>query len=136
VVRAWRWRLLLAVQGIIVPRMRIWTLTLIGLFFHFVIPGGSGGEVVRTFYLIREVQGRKRGVVLSVLMDLILNLFGVVILAAACVAWKWDWLTATVSTHRYVVLSLVVSGLTGVVSGWYPASRAAKLDPVVALRAE
>jgi putative ABC transport system permease protein len=39
-------------------------------------------------------------------------------------------------TAGYVLLSLAVSSVTGIVSGWYPASRAAKLDPVVALRAE
>jgi putative ABC transport system permease protein len=36
----------------------------------------------------------------------------------------------------YVMLSIGVSSIVGIVSGWYPASRAAKLDPVVALRAE
>jgi putative ABC transport system permease protein len=39
-------------------------------------------------------------------------------------------------TVGYVLLSIGVSSVVGIVSGWYPASRAAKLDPVVALRAE
>jgi putative ABC transport system permease protein len=39
-------------------------------------------------------------------------------------------------TPFYVLLSVFVSGAVGVVSGWYPASKASKLDPIVALRAE
>lgn len=36
----------------------------------------------------------------------------------------------------YVVLSIVVSSLAGIVSGWYPARRASLMDPVVALGKE
>jgi putative ABC transport system permease protein len=39
-------------------------------------------------------------------------------------------------TPGYVILAVGVSSVVGIISGWYPASRAAKLDPVVALRTE
>jgi putative ABC transport system permease protein len=39
-------------------------------------------------------------------------------------------------TPTYVILSILVSSIVGIVSGWYPARRAARLDPVEALRAE
>ncbi len=39
-------------------------------------------------------------------------------------------------TFPYVFISIAVSSLVGILSGWYPARRAAKLEPVAALRAE
>ena len=45
-----------------------------------------------------------------------------------------DWLA--VMSWPAVVTAILAAGLTGVFFGWYPARRAAQLDPIVALRRE
>ena len=72
----------------------------------------------------------------SVILSLSGGIVGLV-LAAVTAAMLTAALGATLKiTLPYVFLAIFVSTTVGVVSGWYPARRASRLDPVVALRAE
>jgi ABC-type antimicrobial peptide transport system permease subunit len=64
------------------------------------------------------------------------GLLGVMLGAALTVALTALFGVTLRVTAFYVLLSVFVSGAVGVVSGWYPAWKASKLDPIVALRAE
>jgi putative ABC transport system permease protein len=94
----------------------------------------------RTFEIgLRKAIGARRREIMvqflieSALLCAIGGVLGLLLAAAASGAIRAASGVPMVVTAGYVVLALVVSSVVGILAGIYPASRAAKLDPVVAL---
>ena len=94
----------------------------------------------RTFEIgLRKALGaRRKQIMLQFLIESVLlssfgGMFG--LLVAAGISWIVTVATPIpmTITFAYIVLALVVSGGIGMVAGIYPAFRAARLDPIVAL---
>jgi putative ABC transport system permease protein len=86
--------------------------------------GARSVDVMRQFLaeaVVLSVAGGTLGIVLGVL-------------ASFSISRTLQW--ATVVSPLSILLAFGISALVGVFFGWYPARRAAKLDPIVALRRE
>ncbi|MCC7126480.1 MAG: ABC transporter permease [Acidobacteria bacterium] len=86
--------------------------------------GARGRDVMRQF-LAEAVAISLAGGVAGIILGVI---------AAALIARTLNW--ATVVSPLSVLLAFGVAGAVGIFFGWYPARRAAQLDPIVALRRE
>jgi putative ABC transport system permease protein len=91
---------------------------------------------------LRQSVGAKTGDILAqflveaVTLSILGGLIGVVIGVLSSVGITYFWDTPTVVSSTSIVLSVAVTALVGVFFGYYPARKAAYLDPIEALRYE
>lgn len=77
-----RWRRLILTQTSAYSFFKTFKLTLIGQFFNFAMPGGVGGDVIKSYYFAKDNKGSSRALAItSVLIDRILGLYAMTIFA-------------------------------------------------------
>jgi len=82
-IPAWaRWFLLLRLAGIKAGAGRVFSLQMIGLFFNSLVPGGTGGDLIKGFYLFREHKDKDKSLALtSIAMDRFVGLYALLSVA-------------------------------------------------------
>jgi len=98
-------------------------------------------ERTREIGIRKALGARRNDIMLQILIEAVIMAFAGGAIGVAIGAVITIGLTAALGitlrvTIFYVALSVIVSATVGIVSGWYPALKASKLDPIVALRAE
>jgi len=111
-----RWFLLLRVQSFKISLPRVAAITLMGQFFNLVLPGGTGGDVLRAWYLFKEEPDRKTIGFLTLVMDRLLGLFALIIVSVVIIWTRYDWLTGSPVTERLLwTLMLLLGGASSLV---------------------
>lgn len=89
-----RWYLLLRHVKVMLSFSDTLRLSLIGLFFNLFVPGGVGGDLIKMVYLKREAGERYPQALLTVILDRVLGLLGLLALTIAAIAANWKIATS------------------------------------------
>lgn len=120
VLQTWRWRLLLSAQGIAFGWIRALRVYMIGLFFNLFMLGATGGDVVKIYFAMRETSSKKSAALLSVLVDRMMGLLGLIAVTVAVLVLRRERLQALLASSAVMqglfgTLVLVMGGMTGLV---------------------
>ena len=89
-IAGYRWNILLGTQSITIDNLRAINITCIAAFYNMFVPGGVGADATRIFYVLPFSQGRRGAGILSVIVDRVLGLLGLVSIGAAIIVLRPD----------------------------------------------
>jgi len=111
---AGRWFFLLKVQNIDVPYTRTLKVNLVGFFFSQFLPSAIGGDAIRLIYAMRQTRAKKAEAGLSILMDRVLGLVGLLVVALILIPFQWEILADDPDTRPVIIgLAIVLSAILG-----------------------
>ncbi len=108
VFAAFRWQILLRVQKIRLSFTRIAGLFLIGMFYNQFLPGGTGGDIIKSYLLLKETPDKKAGALLAVVFDRLIGLVALVAITVTLVSLRFDILSKSPGDAT-VTLDFVIS---------------------------
>ncbi len=107
---ALRWHVLLKVQKIHLSAPRVAGLFLIGMFYNQFLPGGTGGDIMKSYLLLKETPGKATGALLAVVFDRMVGLVALICITATLIGLRYHWLTQLPETSVLVRGLLLVLG--------------------------
>ena len=108
VAAGFRWQVLLKVQKIRLTVPRLSGLFFIGLFYNQFLPGGTGGDIIKSYYLLKETPDKKAGALLAVVFDRFIGLVALVAISATLIALRYDFLSQKPETRNLLWLLLLL----------------------------
>jgi uncharacterized protein (TIRG00374 family) len=112
IAAALRWYVLLRVQGIRLSALRLAGLFLIGIFYNQFLPGGTGGDIIKSYLLLKETPDHKAGALLAVVFDRLIGLVALVTITVILVGFRYRWITQTPETKHLVWLLILLLGVS------------------------
>lgn len=111
IVASERWRGLLLARGFHLSFLQAMRFTLIGSFFNFVIPGGVGGDVVKSYYVAKENPTARLKSILTIAMDRLLGLFSMLVMALIVMLIEWETVSNQIQLRSiFKFLSVIFLG--------------------------
>ena len=109
---AFRWHVLLKVQKIHLTLPRLLGLFFIGMFYNQFLPGGTGGDIMKSYYLLKETPDKKAGALLAVVFDRFIGLVALVAITATLISVRYNFLSQKPETRNLLWILLILLGFS------------------------